>query len=172
VRLWEEWRHLTEEKEKKLLATWRDSNDEDEDEQENYPYIPSKIRKNLKKYIGSPFLECLDAELRLFVQLSDSGCYSLSIDHQIVSDLYSISVSKSQVLRFVFKDSYYRLLFHGICSFYSLHSTSHTSKNGERITTVLRNRGVVPNISLSNYLLAPHRHHRPRYKKTQRSAHH
>ena len=93
--------------------------------------------------------------------------YQLVAAHQ--SELYTIRVSTSTSLALTFKDSYHRLLFHGVCSFFKLSSVStkrrslgdidcllgRWAESGERLTIVRRPRVMSPppEETIEQYLL-------------------
>ena len=65
-------------------------------------------------------MQNLEKEMRSFAAATSE--YKLIATHE--SDLYTIRVSSSTSLVLTFKDSYHRLLFHGIGAFFKLSSVS------------------------------------------------
>lgn len=65
-------------------------------------------------------MQNLEKEMRTFAAAVTA--YELVATHE--SELYTIRVSSPTSLVLTFKDSYHRLLFHGICSFFKLNSSS------------------------------------------------
>jgi len=141
--LWEKWRDLTEEQQKDIMSNI----DVDRLKHTNIPTIKKEIRKKLQNYISSPFLNDIEKELINFIE-----CYPpsrLICNHS--SELYRIELHGNTIC-VVFKDSYHRLLFHEICSYYSLESKS-MNRGSERVTIVTKPQSIIkPVMNLSQYL--------------------
>lgn len=123
---------------------------------------------------GSAFLQNLESEMKSFASAVTE--YKLVAKHE--SELYTIRVSSATSLVLTFKDSYHRLLFHGICTYFRLSSVSthrfsvvcpecdspslgRWSESGERLTVVRRPRSMapLPEESIEQYLLRRQKRH-------------
>ena len=84
--------------------------------------------------------------------------YYKNYNYQDYFYIYDIDIDKS--LKIIFKDSFYRLMGHGICQFHNLKSSSYTDyKTKQRIMTITRSKKQSqpidinqPIYKLSNYL--------------------
>jgi len=94
----------------------------------------SKIEKRVKQYIlknpDSPFLQSMDKEIVVYIKGS------------------------TQRMSYNFENPFHRLICHGICEFYSLHSHSEDSKEGTRVLHIVKpKKGFnAPSLTLCEYL--------------------
>jgi len=141
--LWEKWRDLTEDQQKEIMSAIENTHSKPN----NSPTIKKEIRKKLQNYISSPFLNDIEKELINFIEYFPPR--NLVCTH--TSELYKIEL-RDNTLNVVFKDSYHRLLFHEICSYYSLISKS-INKGSERVTIVTKPHEIIkPVMNLVQYL--------------------
>jgi len=144
--LWEKWRDLTEDQQKEIMSVIE--NETRSKPNNNIPTIKKEIRKKkLQNYVSSPFLTDIEKELINFIEYFPPR--NLVCTH--TSELYRIELCDN-TLNVVFKDSYHRLLFHEICSYYSLESKS-INKGSERVTIVTKPHTIIkPVMNLVQYL--------------------
>jgi len=143
---WDPFVEVTEEKQEKLLisieiTTRQKDKCASKKEQDHlvspdhsFTKVDKKIRKLLRKYEGTEFLN--------------------GLDHDIVD---YISVSDIQAKVYHFSDSFHRLLCHGVCQFYSLQSKSEIYPNKADAKKVIVTKSktlLLPNKTLSQYLFS------------------
>ncbi|EGC32832.1 hypothetical protein DICPUDRAFT_98760 [Dictyostelium purpureum] len=99
----------------------------------------SKLRKSLRPFFKKSFL--LD---NLFIQ---------ETEQQILEFLENSSIKQMEYNQ---SNPSKRIIIHGLSSYYSLQSKSHSTKNGQRILVIRKPRNLppLPEISITQYLAA------------------
>jgi len=159
--LYEEWKRfidITEEQQRILLKDlFSDSDSEDEDDffepinltsRERYHRIDRDTKKLLQKYTGSTFLFELDEILLSFLKQSLSTSQQSSF-----FEYKNLFIANETQLDLKMKDSFHRLIAHGVCKYYDLISQSLENEIGDKSVIVSKKPFTpVPQQSLANYL--------------------
>jgi len=130
---WEPFVNVTEEREREMIVDILPKSDYDQNEivsaERSWSLIDKRIRQILKSNTQHPFL--------------------LDLENEIIEFVASI---QSDSIVYHFEEPFHRMICHGICSFYSIQSSS-IDKNQQR-TTIIRKttKTVIPGITLSNFL--------------------
>jgi hypothetical protein len=110
LHLWEPFVDVTEEQQRKMLNKMCSQSKKELKTrpsslgEESFLRVEKKIRKQLVKFLDSPFL--------------------IELDKEIVSFASEQWDTNRRQLKFQFTDSFHRMICHGICQFYSLNSRS------------------------------------------------
>jgi len=164
--LCDQWREITEEHQLEILVDCQatslpSSSCLPHGKNGRRPHLSKDMKRDLRKYLGTDFLNYLSTELLAFCKhCLKSEAIDFVPTQKHSSNLYSIVEANSLSLQLTFQDSHYRRLFHGLCSFYGLHSRSKTLASGMRVVTVKKPKAnqssdhvfSLPSISLEQYL--------------------
>jgi len=128
---WEQFLDMNEHEQSEILFAvseqvecWIDLSPE-----QNFNMIDKKLRRVLQLHLCSDFLSELEAEI-----------------------LQRISGEMTSLV-YTFAEPWHRMICHGICQYYSLHSQSTDVKGGKRVVVVSKTKRTrIPAVSLSQHL--------------------
>jgi hypothetical protein len=185
--LWETWRDISFEAQDKLMREMCpevvevvevDSDDEgaqaeaaEKKKHRRKPHLSKDLRRTLKKAVGTPLLNDLEALLIAFIEDVSPGDLSRQHPTGELSGLYSLQASPDSLI-LSFPDPYHRLLFHGLCTYYGLYSKSVSEEDGDRSTIVKKPRGYRhrPHMALEQYLSSNKARRKPPRRPQHRHA--
>jgi len=164
---WEPFIDVTEEQQEYLLRKLQDASvslvevDEQEDEFGDFVMISSEykvipIDEEVKKMTQTQSLpvdfhfQKVDRKIRKFIRKNPNDPFLRSLDCKIVEYIQHTSY---QSKTFSFHGSFHRMVCHGICQFYSLHSKSQNISD-TRVVVVRKPKSKIafPSITLSQFL--------------------
>jgi len=160
---WEPFIDVTEEQQEYLLRRLQDVSvslveDEQEDEFGDFVMIPSEhevlpIVEEVKMTQSFPahfHFQKVDRKIRKFIRKNPNDPFLRSLDCKIVEYIQHTSY---QPKTFSFHGSFHRMVCHGICQFYSLHSKSQNISE-TRVVVVRKPKSNVsfPSVTLSQFL--------------------
>jgi len=129
--IWEQFLDMNEHEQNEILLSFSEEADAwiDLSPEQNFNMIDKKLRKVLQLQLCRDFLAQLESEL-----------------------IQRISGEMSS-LAYTFTEPWHRMICHGICQYYSLHSQSTNVKGGKRVVIVSKTKHTrVPAVPLSQHL--------------------
>jgi len=156
ARKWAPFVDITEEQQDYLLEamTMTHKEEEQEDELGDFVIIPREgetIVEETEQFVPEAHFRRVDRKIRAFIKKNPNNPFVLSMDQEI---LKYIGASTLQPKQFSFDEAFQRMICHGICQYYRLHSHSRNEKSGNRVVMVRRpSEGFLsPTITLSIFL--------------------
>jgi len=152
---WAPFVDITEEEQNYLLSSLH--KEEQEDEFGDFVILPRE--EEIEVITTSPIrpevhFRRVDKKIRRFIQKNPTNQFVLSLDQEI---LKYIELAAPQPKTFSFDQAFHRMICHGICQFYCLHSHSRDHKGGRAVTVKKPSQGFPsPEVTLSIFLQSLH----------------